>query len=251
MRVLLIAVAAAFMAADAEPGKVVRRTFDFGGIERSYFLYEPQSSRTAGKRPLIVTLHGSRGDADMLVNAWKDIADREGVVLMGPASLSGRGWGPVDDPSEFFAALVDEAVDTHNVDERRVYLFGFSAGGHYALSLAVLQPEFFAAAGVYAGVLAPELNGIAETAERRIPIVLAGGRRDAIVPPPYMEDTRNRLNTWGWRVPLHMLNNDHNYRVIAGDVNKRAWDVFKDARLDGAPKLKRYRLQLLAQRNPH
>ena len=222
--------------------EVVRKTFTFGGSERSYFLYEPADRKPDEKLPLVITLHGSGGDARMLVDHWRETAERERIVLMGPLSHAGRGWNLATDSPDFFQALVEIGVKEYGADPRRVYLFGFSAGGHHTMSLAVLEPEYFAAAGVYAGVLGPELNQVAEIAERRIPIVIIGGRRDTVVPPPYLEDTRARLNHWGWNARLHMINNDHNYRVVSKDVNKFAWDLFRNSKLDADPRFKRYKI---------
>jgi poly(3-hydroxybutyrate) depolymerase len=240
--VFAIFVAAALTLSD-DPDKIVRKTFEFNGKERGYFLYEPADRTASEKLPLIVMLHGSGGDAKMLVDHWRQTASSERIVVMGPQSLSGRGWDLGVDSPDFFQALVEIGVAEYGADPRRVYLFGFSAGGHHAMSLAVLESEYFAAAAVYAGVLIPELNAVAEIAERRIPIVLVGGRRDTIVPPPYMEDTKARLHTWGWKdVQLHFLNNDHNYRVVSGDVNKRAWQLFKGSKLETDPKFKKYKI---------
>jgi poly(3-hydroxybutyrate) depolymerase len=226
----------------ADPGKVVRKTFKFADAARTYFLYEPDKAPD-GKRPLIITLHGSGGDARMLVDNWKDIASREGVVVMGPQSFEGKGWELIGDSPEFFQALVDTAVRDYNVDDRRVYLFGFSAGGHFALSLAVLEPEYFAAAAVYAGALMPNLNDVAAASERRIPIVLVGGKQDTVVAPPYLEDTRARLNARGWDVQLHWVDNGHNYRQLPKDINTPAWELFKKSRLETDPVFKRYRFR--------
>ena len=230
------------LAISTAPADVVRRNFDFDGKPRSYFLYEPAGRKPDEKLPMILMMHGSGGDARMLVDHWRELAAKERIVLMGPQSLSGRGWDLGVDSPDFFQAVVELGVKEYGVDPRRVYLFGFSAGGHHTMSLAVLEPEYFAAAAVYAGVLIPELHAVAEIAERRIPIVLVGGRRDNVVPPPYMEDTKARLNAWGWRTELHMLNNDHNYRVVSGEVNKRAWDLFKNTKLDSDPKFKKYKI---------
>lgn len=237
-----VALALTLLSPAADPGKVVRKTFNFAEKERSYFLYEPEKP-SEGKRPLIITLHGSGGDGRMLVDNWKEIAAREGVVLLGPQSFGGRGWELIGDSPEFFQALVDIAVKEFNVDDRRIYLFGFSAGGHFALSLAVLEPQYFAAAAVYAGSLLPELDQVLGTAERKIPIVLVGGKTDAVVAPAYLEDTRQRLNAHGWNVPVHWVANGHNYRLMPKEINKPAWELFRNTRLESDPVFKKYRFR--------
>jgi hypothetical protein len=55
--------------------------------------------------------------------------------------------------------------------------------------------------------------------------------------------TQKGLVALGWpeeRVRLHVVNNDHNYRRIADEVNQLAWEALSRSRLEEDPKFKRY-----------
>jgi poly(3-hydroxybutyrate) depolymerase len=234
----LIALAGATMLA-AQTG-TSRQTLLFGDAKRSFVVHNPAATAGDAKRPLIITLHGDGGNAGALVDAWRKTADREGIVVMGPISASGRGWDVVADSPEFFQAIVETAVKDYGVDDRRVYLFGHSAGGHFALMMAVLEPRYFAGAVAHAGVLFPELEPYLQAAERKIPILLFGGRNDKVVPLAHVRATQAFLNGRGWNVTLQETNNDHAYAAVSGEVNRISWEMLKDVRLEAEPVFKRY-----------
>ena len=64
----------------------------------------------------------------MLVERWKDLAEREGFILAGPDSKTSAHWSMKDDGAELFVALAEELKAKQPVNPRRVYLFGHSAG---------------------------------------------------------------------------------------------------------------------------
>lgn len=241
MRALLFAAAAvvatAALAAQTGGGK---KTLTFDGAQRTVLVHVPKDAAPGTPRPLIITLHGDGGNAAGLIDAWRKTADREGILLMGPVSASGRGWDLATDGPDFFEAVVDLGVKAYDADPRRVYLFGHSAGAHFALMLSVLEPEYFAAAVAHAGVLYPELDQYARAAERKIPILLFAGKRDPIVPLAHVRDTQARLNALGWNITLQETDNDHAYARIADSVNRTAWDMLESHRLEAEPKFKRY-----------
>jgi polyhydroxybutyrate depolymerase len=78
--------------------------------------------------------------------------------------------------------VVETVASRHPINRRRVYLFGYSGGGHFALQMAVAEAEYFAGAAVYAGALRGELTNLVSLARRKIPIALYAGSEDKIVP---------------------------------------------------------------------
>jgi poly(3-hydroxybutyrate) depolymerase len=125
---LLIPVSAA--AAD----KMTRETFDSGGRPRTYYLFVPESARKSPAPPMLVLLHGSGRDGRSLVNPWTPLAKKEGVVLVGPDALTPDGWRVPEDGPDFLHELVEMVAFQFDVDKRRVYLFGHSAGAKQFLS---------------------------------------------------------------------------------------------------------------------
>lgn len=81
------------------------------------------------------------------------------------------------DPPELFQAVVDQVKAIDPVDESRIYLFGHSAGAAYALFLAVMDSDRFAATAIHAGALQANPDVLFEQADRKMPIAIWLGDR--------------------------------------------------------------------------
>jgi poly(3-hydroxybutyrate) depolymerase len=60
---------------------------------------------------------------------------------------------PADGPA-FLYFLIEAVKAKHAVDGRRMYLFGHSAGAEFALTMGLIESEFFAAVAVHSSCLA-------------------------------------------------------------------------------------------------
>ncbi|MFK7089594.1 alpha/beta hydrolase family esterase [Chromobacterium violaceum] len=124
---------------------------------RGYLRVTPQPL-PAGKRPLVILLHGHGGSARQLLglgtgaaplSQWMEIADREGVLLVAPDGARGgdgkAGWhdcrldaasSPQTDDVGLIAAIIRREVAERDADPARVYAMGMSNGGMMAFRLA-------------------------------------------------------------------------------------------------------------------
>ena len=150
--------------------KPEKLTLSFAGKARTYYVFAPNSAGTSA--PMLLLLHGSGHNGMSLIDPWKDIANKEGIILVAPDSSDPSHWDQAADGPDFIHAVVDAAKSKYSVDPRRVYLFGHSAGAVYALYLSVVQSEYFAATAIHAGTLLPADLGIIATATRKIPIAV-------------------------------------------------------------------------------
>jgi poly(3-hydroxybutyrate) depolymerase len=185
------------------------------GRTHTVFAYLPGNYDGSSALPLLIALHGSAGSAAAapdaafeLRDAWQPVAEREGAALLVPiASGAQGGWVPaLDTPA--LACAIDYLERRYNLDRDRRYLWGFSAGAHYAHALALGNPRRFAAYAINAGALyalacAPPGNpsdctstlpGVA----RRIPVSLRVGNQDPLA--PYVSGDLGRLQAAGWGV---------------------------------------------------
>ncbi|HMD36624.1 MAG TPA: PHB depolymerase family esterase, partial [Vicinamibacterales bacterium] len=177
---ILLAVATASVTGQS-PGKTVRESLTIDRHARPYFLYVPKSI-DASPVPLVVTLHGSGRDGRSLVDPWNDLAEREHFIVAGPDSTDRAGWQvPADGPA-FLYFLVEAVKTKHAIDPRRMYLFGHSAGASFALTMGLLESEYFAAAAVHAAHLLRQDRQVIAAAPRKIPFLLFHGTRDPVVP---------------------------------------------------------------------
>lgn len=110
-----------------------------------------------GPRPLLVALHGSRGNGGQEVATWRGVAAELGAILLAPTE-AGANEGYASSRRESHSVL--EAIRwvrrRYDVDENRVWITGFSRGGHLCWDLALRHPGRFAAAAPMAG--GPRLN---------------------------------------------------------------------------------------------
>jgi poly(3-hydroxybutyrate) depolymerase len=221
------------VAAAAEKIAFDKQSITFAGQKRNYWLYVPPEVPTPA--PLLVLLHGSGQPGDKLVRSWKDTADKQGIILAAPESLDHVAWNLPADGPDFLRDVVEEIKTKRAVDPRRVYLFGFSAGAHFALLMSVLESEYFAATAFYGGAMQPKNYMAMDQARRKIPIALYGGSEDDIVPLPEVQATRDELSRHGWNPTFKQWPHDHNYYTIEMQVNKAAWEFLEPKALEGAP----------------
>jgi predicted esterase len=145
------------------------------------------------------------------------------------------------DGPDFVHRIVQEVRAKHNVDGRRMYLFGHSAGAIQGLSLAVLESEYFAAVAIHAGVFFKEFEPFAEQAPRKIPLAIWVGTNDNLFPLEAVRATRALLESKGFPVKLtEVRGHTHRYYDRSGEINKDAWEFLKPFRLDGEPKYQEY-----------
>jgi poly(3-hydroxybutyrate) depolymerase len=227
---LLVVVALAPPAASAD--EIVSRRFRSSGVNRTYAAVLPPPGRS---RPLLILLHGSGGTARGMVERWRDLARREDIVVAAPDAVDRRRWQPPEDGPVLLRDLVEEMAP-HGIERRRVYLFGYSAGGVFALYMAALESEYFAAAASHAGAFDGEADlTFLDRAPRKVPLLLGVGGRDTLFPPPLFRATVDRLESAGFPVTTFVLPEArHRYEPI-GEINERVWSFLRRHALDRAP----------------
>jgi poly(3-hydroxybutyrate) depolymerase len=222
---------------------VTRETLSSNGATREYFLYVPDMDPQA-EAPLLVLLHGSGRDGKSLVDPWKDLAKKEGIILAGPNATNRSEWDLRKDGPYFIADLVDAVRSTRKVDLKRIYLFGHSAGAIQALMLGLLESEYFAAVAVHAGALPKTSFDLIDMADRKIPFGIWVGTNDSFFPVPAVEATKAAMEAKGLTVALKTINNHtHNYYQRSGEINAQAWAFLEEQRLAQNPKFKEYDLK--------
>ena len=98
------------------------------------------------------------------------------------------------------AGFVERAVDEYDIDQRRLFAVGFSNGANVAASLLLTYPRLLAGAILLRAMVpfdpdgTPDLSGI--------PVYLAAGRSDQMVPPENTERLAQVLREAGADVTL-------------------------------------------------
>jgi len=131
---------------------------------RAYKLYVP--TRVDANPPLVVMLHGCTQSADDFAAGTRmnRLAQEHGLLVVYPeqaaqANMSGcwnwfNAQDQVRDAGEpaLIAGIVREVAARHNVDPRRIFVAGLSAGAAMAVVLGQAYPELFAGVGAHSGL---------------------------------------------------------------------------------------------------
>jgi poly(3-hydroxybutyrate) depolymerase len=236
---LLLGLFLAIPAALPAKANIEKRQVLSEGKSRTYYLFRPDRPADAPPAPLLITLDGRS-----LVDKWKKLAEKEGIVVAGPDATARESWNTATDGPAFFHDLVEDVEKTASIDARRVYLFGYSAGAVLTFFLASFESEYFAAAVSNAGSLPAEHEKVLAFATRKMPILLVVGSLDEFFPVPVVERTRDLLVSHGFPVDLKVIgNHTHAYYRRADEINALAWAFLSRQALAAEPKYQVYARQ--------
>lgn len=160
----------------AEPGNHTL-TIAVSGMERTYIVHVPATYRPQTPSPLVIMLHGGGGTARaaMWETEWAVKADKEGFLAVfpnamardpaWPSSFAGNpqlwndgsdrfypGQNAPDDVA-FIAAMLDDLAARFTLDERRIFLTGFSNGASMSFRAGAELSDRIAAIAPVAGAL--------------------------------------------------------------------------------------------------
>lgn len=216
-----------------ENGAETRQTFEFAGRLRTYSSFIPDSK---GPLPAVVLLHGSGRNGQVMVDAWKNLALKEHLILIAPDSYDPSGWGVKMDSPGFIHAVVEQVAARHAMDASRIYLFGHSAGAVQALVFAIIDSHYFAATAVHAGALPLGYEKLLfARVERRMPIAIWVGDKDPLFSVDAVTATKRLFEANGFPTELFVIpNHDHNYYSISDEVDAEAWEFLKKVQIAGA-----------------
>jgi len=143
-----------------------------GGALTGYYYWPATNPTLAGKRALVLVLHGcAQTAAGDVINAtsdggynWKGVADQYGAVILAP-NATGNLYGShcwdwaksthsrSTGHSGILLDLINRFVSNpqYAIDPKQVYVAGLSSGGAQTMVMGCLAPDIFAGIGINAG----------------------------------------------------------------------------------------------------
>jgi len=180
---------------------------EFSGTQGTlaYKLFVPRGVGSGA--PLLVMLHGCTQSPDDFARGTRmnALAQQHGYIVLYPAQTSaknpGKCWNWFREADQqrgggeaaLIAALTRHVIDRHDIDPRRVYAAGLSAGGAMAAVLGATYGDVYAAIGVHSGLpfgaardmasafAAMKSGRAAVETIRGIPAIVFHGDRDSTV----------------------------------------------------------------------
>jgi poly(3-hydroxybutyrate) depolymerase len=226
----------------ASAASIEQRTVMSRDKKRTYAFYVSGAVKPDVRAPLIVVIHGSTGSGKQILERWTDIADKYGVLLAGPDATDNSRWASPQDGPLFLKDVVDDVSTRNTIDGRRIYLFGHSAGANFALQMAILESEFFAAAAIHAGAVSSDYFSIFDHATRKIPLAIYIGDKDQFYPIDVVRAVNGALEKRGFTVLYReMPGHDHNYKAVAPRINEEIWSFYAAHPLPADPRYTSYK----------
>jgi phospholipase/carboxylesterase len=209
-------------------------------VQLIHTIYEPSG---LGPYPTILTLHGRGANALDLLGLAPLICGGKFLMLCpqgpletptGPGAI-GYAWYPMSmgGPPDITAIMasreklqrfLDACLKRYPIDAKRLVVLGFSQGGVMAHSLALANPERFAALAILSSWLPEELIpqlAIGE-AVRSLPTLVQHGTQDSLIEVGRARDSVERLREL--RVPLTYREYDMGHEITPrGLTDLSAW----------------------------
>jgi polyhydroxybutyrate depolymerase len=161
----------------------------FDGQQRSFITYIPADWTPAEQWPVVFVLHGftQTAEAIMGVSGFNAVADSNHFICVYPNGIN-NGWNtnnPFPGSSTandvgFIRALADTIAAQYNIDPKRVYACGFSAGGFMSHKLACEATDRIAAIASVSGTMTTAALGLCQPS-RPVPVLQIHGTADGVV----------------------------------------------------------------------
>ena len=171
-------------------------------------LYAPIQAAKEAPLPVVIALHGARGDENMFLDGYglgkiRALADQRGFLLVCPRTGGDLG------PETLEAVLAALKLD-YTLDEKRIALLGHSMGAGVAARIAAANPGRFCALACFSG-------GPRPSTEHLPPTWIRVGSIDQLADPAGLEAAAQELHERGLSIDFQILP-DLGHTLIVGEA---------------------------------
>lgn len=205
---------------------LIQRQVQFQGVTYPFWVFLPSSYNGTRMLPSILLIHGAGGNGPDFLGIWRNFAETNGIILVAPTVPDGTDF-EVNVVPHLYPMIMDAARSEWQIDPKRIYLFGFSAGGYTVYDAGLPDSQYFAAGGVFAAVITPDFDFLINEATRKIPFSIYIGDHDEFFSLAQAQATVDLLHNNGFSARLTVFTGlDHNYSAVADQVNSDVWNFF-------------------------
>lgn len=116
---------------------------------QTYYLYLPKGYIPTKKWPLFIGIHGYMADGNQAMDLWRGFADPEGFILVCPSFKEGYQRLEYATDNRMID-IIKELEKEFQIDEKKVFMAGFSGGAQFTHRFALRHPEYINSAIVLA-----------------------------------------------------------------------------------------------------
>ncbi|MGE0706864.1 MAG: hypothetical protein AB7N76_06630 [Planctomycetota bacterium] len=186
-------------------------------------VYAPSNYDPQVAYPLVIA-------ANMGLTPWRALAEQEGVIVVDFRDHDQNGGFDFGYDVLLLNAVFQDVEGAFNVDTKRRYYHGFSAGAHWGYVVVLANTQTFAGLGINAGSMGIAIQqGVwPGQVARKIPVAIRHGATDTVVPVAVGRQDRDRLMNAGHLVAYEEFGGGHT--VAAADA-QAIWAFLKDKKL--------------------
>lgn len=162
--------------------------YDFS--DRRYEVMAGYDTNYQNPRPLLIVLHGAGSSAASMIQAtnFNLIAGEEKFIIVYPDAFQGlwnfgeecgMAFPERPDDLHFIKYIIDEVIKNYNVDQKKIFITGYSMGGYFTYYLAEkLKGSITAIAPVAATM--PRFISKYETPNKLSVLIILGTKDDSV-----------------------------------------------------------------------
>jgi phospholipase/carboxylesterase len=172
---------------------------DEPGSRGGYSLYVPEYYTPNHTWPLVMALHGGRGNGRNFLWSWLRDARSFGAILIAPTA-TGPTWALMGEDTDTpnLMRILETVRGRYNVDPGRLLMTGLSDGGTFCWVSGLDRASPFTHLAPVAATFHPLMAEIADADRLRgLPIFLVHGRLDWMFPVQVARQTSNLLSAAG------------------------------------------------------
>ena len=135
--------------AAAEDLIVIERCLKYNPSQK-YLISIPKNYNPETKTPLFIAIHKYPGDVKYQINIWKSLANQEGYILLHPVFAPGyQNFLQAEDSK--LVQIIKELKEEFMIDEKKIFLIGFSEGARFVQQFAFRFPKYVKVACLLSG----------------------------------------------------------------------------------------------------